>query len=126
MFTYNQSFSSFSVNDLDAARAFYQDKLGLSVSATAEGGLMIKTNSSAVFIYPKPNHTPATYTVLNFQVPNVEATVDELTRAGVKFLQYDEPLKTDAKGIFRGRGPLIAWFADPAGNVMSVLENRMS
>jgi hypothetical protein len=76
-----------------------------------------------VLIYPKPNHTPATFTILNFSVANVEQAVDELTSRGVRFEHYDEDdLKTDEKGIFRGGGPLIAWFRDPAGNILSVLE----
>jgi catechol 2,3-dioxygenase-like lactoylglutathione lyase family enzyme len=124
MFTYEKTFSSFSVNDLEAARSFYQTKLGLSVRNTTEGGLLIQTITNSIFIYPKPNHVPATYTILNFQVSDVEAAVDELTGAGVTFLQYEAPMKTDEKGIFRGRGPAIAWFSDPAGNIMSILESR--
>ena len=75
-----------------------------------------------VLIYPKPNHTPATFTILNFPVANIEETVDQLTKRGVCFERYEGNLKTDNKGIFRGGGPLIAWFKDPAGNILSVLE----
>jgi hypothetical protein len=76
-----------------------------------------------VLIYPKPNHVPATFTVLNFPVDDVDQAVDELTRRGVRFEKYDQPdIKTDQKGIMRGKGPTIAWFKDPAGNILSVLE----
>jgi predicted enzyme related to lactoylglutathione lyase len=77
-----------------------------------------------VLVYPKDNHTPATFTILNFPVPDIEAAVDRLTQAGVRFEQYEGDLQTDEKGIFRGEGPLIAWFTDPAGNIISVLEEE--
>ena len=119
------AFSGFSVNDVPAALAFYGDTLGLEVSAEPSGlGTLHLAGGKKVLIYPKPNHTPATFTVLNFPVKDVDATVDEMTRSGVRFEHYDLPsLKTDAKGICRASGgPVIAWFTDPAGNILSVLE----
>ena len=77
-----------------------------------------------IFIYPKPNHIPATFTILNFPVDNIEKAVEELTKKGVIFEKYEDPIKTDEKGIFRGGGPNIAWFKDPAGNILSVLEQK--
>ena len=131
MFTDKKAFSSFSVNDIDKAKEFYQNSLGLNVNQIEMGGeyRMLEldvTGGSKVMIYSKPNHTPATFTVLNFPVDSLEKTVDELTAKGVKFEHYDMgDLKTDAKGIVRGngKGPDIAWFTDPAGNVISVLKN---
>ncbi|MFJ8050670.1 VOC family protein [Streptomyces luteogriseus] len=121
MFGTTKAFSGFSVNDIDAAKAFYADTLGLRVSE--ENGLLTLhiAGDRDTLVYPKPDHTPATFTVLNFPVDDIEAAVDELTRRGVRFERYDH-LKTDDKGIFRGGGPLIAWFTDPAGNVLSVLQ----
>ena len=131
MFTDKKAFSSFSVNDIDKAKEFYQNSLGLNVNQIEMGGeyRMLEldvTGGSKVMIYSKPNHTPATFTVLNFPVDSLEKTVDELTAKGVKFEHYDMgDLKTDAKGIVRGngKGPDIAWFKDPAGNVISVLKD---
>ena len=124
LFKTARAFSSFSVNDLKKAKDFYAQTLGLDVSETPEG-LELKVSGSTVFLYPKPNHTPASFTVLNFLVPDVEKAVAELNRAGVKLEHYNEPnLKTDEKGIFRGPGPKIAWFKDPAGNILSVLEEK--
>ncbi|MFD8231514.1 VOC family protein [Streptomyces sp. NPDC059696] len=121
MFGTTKAFSGFSVNDIDAARAFYADTLGLRVSE--ENGLLILhlAGDRDTLVYPKADHTPATFTILNFPVDDIEAAVDELGRRGVRFERYDH-LKTDDKGIFRGGGPLIAWFTDPAGNVLSVLQ----
>jgi catechol 2,3-dioxygenase-like lactoylglutathione lyase family enzyme len=121
MFGTTKAFSGFSVNDIDAARTFYADTLGLRVSE--ENGMLILhiAGDRDTLVYPKPDHTPATFTVLNFPVDDIEAAVDELARRGVRFERYDH-LKTDDKGIFRGGGPLIAWFTDPAGNVLSVLQ----
>ena len=123
----DKAFSGFSVNDLAKAKAFYGTTLGLDVSDGPMGNLEIKIgNGASVFVYPKPNHEPATFTILNFPVDNIDETVDDLTKKGVKFQHYDMPdLKTDEKGIARGgpdRGPNIAWFTDPAGNILSVLE----
>ncbi len=123
MLTYSKAFSSFSVDDLAKAKKFYSTVLGLSVTETPEG-LDIKVSVDfSVFVYPKPNHEPATFTVLNFQVSNIDEAVDRLTEAGVKFLQYGGDIQTDKKGIARGTtGPIIAWFADPAGNILSVVQ----
>ena len=126
MFMNAKAFSSFSVNDLSAAKSFYGDTLELSVAETPEGLELEIADDTKVFIYPKPNHTPATFTILNFVVENVEAAVDELTKRGIRFEVYnDGEMKTDAKGIFRGEGgPTIAWFKDPAGNFLSVLQTN--
>jgi catechol 2,3-dioxygenase-like lactoylglutathione lyase family enzyme len=119
----SKAFSGFSTNEMAASKEFYEKTLGLDVKAIGQGLELSFSGGGKVFIYPKPNHTPATFTVLNFPVPNVEEAVDELTRRGVKFEHYDMgDLKTDAKGIARGMGPTIAWFKDPAGNILSVLE----
>jgi len=119
----SKAFSGFSVNNLQAAKAFYGDILGLKVSES-HGMLQLNlAGGSTVLVYPKPNHAPATFTILNFPVENVDAAVDELTKRGVRFEIYDDAgLKTDQRGVFRGRGPVIAWFKDPAGNILSVLE----
>jgi catechol 2,3-dioxygenase-like lactoylglutathione lyase family enzyme len=121
MFGSKKAFSGFSVDDIDAARAFYGDTLGLRVSE--RNGLLTLhiAGDRDVLVYPKPDHTPATYTILNFPVDDIEAAVDELGRRGVRFERY-ERLAADERGIFRGGGPLIAWFTDPAGNVLSVLQ----
>jgi catechol 2,3-dioxygenase-like lactoylglutathione lyase family enzyme len=124
MFKNTEVFSSFSANDLQAARKFYGDTLGLEVKETKEG-LDLKLNGGGhVFIYPKPNHSPASFTVLNFNVNNIEKAVDELGSRGVKFEQYEGEIKTDKKGIHHNGGPKIAWFKDPAGNILSVLEDK--
>ena len=119
------AFSGFSVDDLDAARAFYTDVLGLRTSAEpAMGGIMHLhlAGGRDVLVYAKgEGHTPASYTVLNFPVPDVDAAVAELSRRGVRFLHYDQP-PTDETGVMRAGGPLIAWFTDPAGNVFSVIQ----
>ncbi len=117
------AFSGFSVNDLDAARRFYEETLGLRTSDAGMDGLMQLHvgGGREVLVYAKADHTPATYTVLNFPVPDVEKAVDDLAARGVRFEQYDNP-PTDEKGIMRAGGPLIAWFTDPAGNVFSVLQ----
>src|ERR1700743_2431899 len=111
MLVFKNSFTSFSVTDLDKAAVFYEKILNLSVTRTKEG-LSVKAPNNDIFIYPKPNHQPATYTVLNFQVQDIEIAVDGLTQQGIKFLQYEGDIKTDAKGIFRDNGPTIAWFTD--------------
>jgi catechol 2,3-dioxygenase-like lactoylglutathione lyase family enzyme len=120
----NKAFSSFSVNDIQKAREFYGKTLGLELSSGPEGTLVVPlSGGTKALMYPKPNHQPATFTVLNFPVDSVENAVDELSQRGVRFEVYNEPnLKTDARGISRGNGPTIAWFKDPAGNILSVLE----
>jgi predicted enzyme related to lactoylglutathione lyase len=124
MFKNTRAYSSFSVDDLQKAKQFYSQTLGLEVSESKEEGLQLHiTGGTVIFIYPKPNHTPASFTVLNFPVDDVDRTVDDLTKRGVRFEIYDQPdLKTDAKGVFRGPGPTIAWFKDPAGNILSVMK----
>ena len=119
----SKAFSGFSVNNLQAAKDFYGRILGLNVSES-HGMLQLNlAGGSTVLVYPKPNHAPATFTILNFPVDDVDAAVDELTQRGVRFEIYDEAgLKTDKRGVFRGRGPVIAWFKDPAGNILSVME----
>jgi catechol 2,3-dioxygenase-like lactoylglutathione lyase family enzyme len=124
----SKAFSSFSVDDLKTAKEFYGQKLGLEVSETNEGlGLQV-TGGGEIFIYPKANHIPATFTVLNFSVDDIDQAVDELGGSGVQFESYEGEMKTDKKGIFRGaargEGPNIAWFKDPAGNILSVLEQK--
>ncbi|HEY8282462.1 MAG TPA: VOC family protein [Leifsonia sp.] len=122
-------FSGFSVNDIDAARTFYGDTLGLAIADGAMGNLdLTLPGGSHVFIYPKPDHEPASFTILNLVVADIDSAVDELNGKGVRTAIYDDPnLPTDEKGILRGRqaqrGPDIAWFRDPAGNVLSVLQD---
>jgi predicted enzyme related to lactoylglutathione lyase len=122
------AFSSFSVNDLQKAKEFYSQTLGLEVQEEEKMGIMeihLK-NGYEIMIYPKEDHQPATFTVLNFPVEDVEEMVDTLTEKGVKFEHY-EAFKTDEKGIARGNeygGPDMAWFKDPAGNILSVLTAR--
>ena len=120
-----KAFSGFSVHDAQKAKEFYSQILGLEVSE-AYGLLRLHlAGGTTILMYPKENHIPATYTILNFPVANIEQAVDELTRRGVHFESYnDGELVTDEKGIFRGGGPKIAWFKDPAGNILSVLEER--
>lgn len=116
-------FSSFAVNDLDAARTFYEETLGMHVEQLSMGILQMKMDSEVpVIVYPKPDHHPAGFTVLNFPVDDIDEAVDELTAKGVTFERYDGHIQTDEKGIARGsEGPSIAWFTDPAGNILSVL-----
>ncbi|MFP3465722.1 VOC family protein [Leifsonia sp. SIMBA_070] len=129
MVTPLEIFSGFSVDDIPAAKAFYGDTLGLSVSDGSMGNLDLELPTGGhVFIYPKPDHEPASFTILNLVVADIDAAVDELNAAGVATAIYDDPnLPTDEKGVLRGRaanrGPDIAWFRDPAGNVLSVLQN---
>ncbi len=121
----SKAFSGFAVPDIEKAKKFYGETLGLKVSE--DHGLLTLhlAGGNNVLIYPKPNHVPATFTILNFPVDDVDLAVDELKKRGVRFEIYDLPdLKTDEKGIMRGKGPTIAWFKDPAGNILSVLEAR--
>jgi catechol 2,3-dioxygenase-like lactoylglutathione lyase family enzyme len=126
VFKNTKAFSSFSVDDLKKAKEFYGQKLGLEVAETKEGLALRIAGGGEVFIYPKPNHEPATFTVLNFPVKEIDHAVDALHKLGVRFESYEGEMKTDEKGIFRGaargEGPNIAWFKDPAGNILSVLE----
>jgi catechol 2,3-dioxygenase-like lactoylglutathione lyase family enzyme len=117
------AFSSFSVNDLQKAKQFYSQTLGLKVKES-EMGLEIHPGDTDVFIYPKPNHTPASFTVLNFLVDDIDKAVDELNQKGVRFEHYEDEIKTNEKGIHHNGGPSIAWFKDPAGNILSVLEKE--
>jgi predicted enzyme related to lactoylglutathione lyase len=119
----SKAFSGFAANDIPAVKKFYGETLGVKVSE--DHGLLTLhlAGGNNVLIYPKPNYAPATFTVLNFPVEDVDKAVDEMTQRGVRFEIYDMPdIKTDAKGIMRGKGPTIAWFKDPAGNILSVLE----
>ncbi len=118
-----KAFSGFSVNDVQKAKEFYGQTLGLDVSES-HGLLELHiAGGTNILMYPKENHSPATFTILNFPVDNIEQTVDDLARRGVHFESYNEgDLVTDEQGIFRGGGPKIAWFKDPAGNILSVLE----
>jgi catechol 2,3-dioxygenase-like lactoylglutathione lyase family enzyme len=119
------AFSGFSVDDAEQARAFYEDTLGLPVSVIdGPRGSMLRLrlgSGAEVFVYSKPDHTPAAFTVLNFPVPDVAAAVDDLAGRGVTFRRY-EGMPFDERGIMTGGGPLIAWFTDPAGNVFSVMQ----
>jgi predicted enzyme related to lactoylglutathione lyase len=121
----SKAFSGFSANDIPKAKEFYGQTLGLKVSESNGLLTLHLTGGNNVLVYPKPNHTPAAFTVLNFPVEDVDQAVDELTKRGVRFEIYDLPnIKTDKKGIMRGNGPTIAWFKDPAGNILSVLERE--
>jgi len=120
MFGRTKVFSSYSVDDIAAARNFYSEVLGLSVSDQA-GSLMLHAGDQTVLIYAKPNHTPATFTVLNFDVDDIDNAVNELTAQGVRMERYKE-IDTDQRGIYYGDGRSIAWFTDPAGNVLSVVQ----
>jgi catechol 2,3-dioxygenase-like lactoylglutathione lyase family enzyme len=118
----SKAFSGFSVDNIAGAKEFYGRTLGLDVSES-NGLLHLHLAGGVnVLIYPKPNHAPATFTILNFPVDNIESVVDDLTKRGVHFERYEGDIKTDTKGIHRGDGPNIAWFKDPAGNILSVLE----
>lgn len=121
----NKAFSSFSVNDLKKAKDFYGRTLGLDVSES-EMGLELHPGNTNVFIYPKPDHKAASFTVLNFLVDDINDAVDELKQKGVTFERYEGEIKTNEKGIHRDGGPAIAWFKDPAGNILSVLQESNS
>jgi catechol 2,3-dioxygenase-like lactoylglutathione lyase family enzyme len=124
MFADTKAFSGFSVDDPDRAERFYTDVLGLRVSRDEAMGGMLTLHLAGdrpVLVYPKPDHRPAAYTVLNFPVPDIDRAVDELVSRGVRFERY-EGMPQDDKGVMRGNGPSIAWFTDPAGNVFSVLQ----
>ena len=127
MVAYTYAFSGFAVPDIDAARTFYRDVVGLEVTDAMMGQLSIELPGGGwVLVYPKPDHEPAVYTMLNLEVDDIETAVDELAGRGVAFARY-EGMHQDARGIARGiasgQGPDIAWFTDPAGNIISVLQN---
>ena len=124
MFRQTKAFSGFSVSDLAAAKEFYGQTLGLDVEE-ASGALQLKiAGGNPIYVYPKDNHVPATYTMLNFPVDDIDQAVADLIGKGVKFEHYEG--MTDEKGVARGRsqnmGPDIAWFTDPAGNILSVIQ----
>src|SRR5258706_994678 len=127
MFKAKAAFSGFSVDELEKAREFYTKILGLKVDSGNMGLRLHLPGGGTVFIYPKGDHQPATFTILNFNVDNIDEAVDELSNRGVQFEHYKDGPKTDEKCILRGRaqnmGPDIAWFKDPAGNILSVLED---
>lgn len=122
MFTYTQANASFSVKDTGEAAQFYEDVLGCTVERF-DGWLNIHTNGNQpIFAYEKENHSPASFTVFNFSVENIEAAVDALTTKGVSFIQYDGEMGTNEKGIFDGGQVKMAWFADPSGNIFALME----
>jgi catechol 2,3-dioxygenase-like lactoylglutathione lyase family enzyme len=118
------AYGGFSVDDIPRAKEFYSRVLGLDVTEGEMGTLELRLpGGSRVLVYPKPNHQPATYTVLNFPVESVDKAVDELAGRGVSFERYEQPeIRTDSRGVHRDGGPVIAWFKDPAGNIFSILE----
>jgi len=121
MLEHSKAFSGFSVDDIPKAKEFYSQTLGLRVSEQ-NGMLELHIEGGRdTLVYPKPDHAPATYTILNFPVDDIDTAVDELTRRGVRFERYPGADQDD-KGIHRGQGPLIAWFKDPAGNILSVIQ----
>ena len=123
MFEHSKAFSGFAVNDTTAAKDFYANVLGLNVTQETNGFLHLHIDGTRdILVYPKPNHTPATYTILNFPTDDIERDVDALVAKGVTFERYTGS-KQDERGINRCDGPLIAWFTDPAGNVMSVVQD---
>ena len=121
----SKAFRGFSVKDIQRAKEFYSRTMGLEVSESHGLLNLHLAGGTIVLIYPKPKHVPASFTVLNFPVDSVDKAVDELTKRGVCFENYSEPdFKTDERGIFHGGGPVTAWFKDPTGNILSVLEQR--
>lgn len=122
---YEEGFGSFAVSDLEAAEKFYKDILKLPVQRNEMSILEFSVNKTQMIIYPKPDHIPAVFTVFNLVVLNLEKSVDELVAKGVKFEQYEGAIKTDEKGISTSEnGPKIAWFKDPSGNILSLIEKR--
>ena len=121
MLEHSRAYSGFSVNDIQQAKQFYGETLGLRVSE--QNGMLTLhiAGDRDTLVYPKEDHTPATFTILNFPVEDVDRTVEELTAQGVRFERY-EGFDQNEKGVFRGGGPLIAWFKDPAGNILSVIQ----
>ena len=128
MFNEARPFSGYSVDDLEEAKTFYGEVLGIAIEDTGMGLMMSFPNGQTIYLYEKEDHTPAAYTVLNFPVDDIEAAVDSLVEAGVRMQRYNSlPAEQDSRGILRGKsagmGPDIAWFEDSAGNVLAVLEN---
>lgn len=122
MLAATKAFSGFAVDDIEAAKEFYGKTLGLKVTDEEMGLLRLHlAGGTEILVYPKPDHVPATYTILNFPVDDIDGAVDELTTRGVTFVKYDG-FPQDENGVMRGNGPDIAWFTDPAGNVLSVLK----
>jgi catechol 2,3-dioxygenase-like lactoylglutathione lyase family enzyme len=121
MFTHTEAFSGFAVPDIDAAREFYEGTLGIDTSV--EMGILTLhiAGGRDIIVYPKPDHEPATFTILNFPVDDIDAAVDALAERGVEFERYEE-FEQDEKGVMRDQGPPIAWFRDPAGNILSVIQ----
>lgn len=128
MFNFKSTFSGFSVGDLQKAKSFYRDMLGIPIREEQDMGfVLLLEGGNQPFIYPKPNHQPATFTILNFVVEDIDTTIESLETKGISFIHYDsEDLPQEEKGVLRGlkegMGPDIAWFEDPAGNVLSVLQ----
>jgi len=123
MFEHTKAFSGFAVDDLEAARTFYGETLGLRTSEQYGLLTLHLAGDRDTLVYPKPDHAPASYTILNFQVDDIDAAVEELVRRGVSLEKYDG-MGQDEKGINRAGGPYIAWFKDPAGNILAVLQER--
>jgi len=123
MFENTKAFSGFSVDDVPAARKFYSETLGLKVSEQYGMLHLHIAGERDILVYPKPDHIPATFTILNFPVEDIDATVAALAKRGVRFERYDT-IDADQQGIARGQGPYIAWFKDPAGNILSILQER--
>jgi predicted enzyme related to lactoylglutathione lyase len=125
MFKDTKAFSGFSVDDIPAAKRFYGETLGIRVSEGEMGFLLLHlAGDRDVLVYPKDDHVPAEFTVLNFPVEDIDAAVDALVERGIELERYEgTDLETDEKGVFRNGGPLIAWFKDPAGNVLSVIQD---
>jgi catechol 2,3-dioxygenase-like lactoylglutathione lyase family enzyme len=123
MFANTKAFSGFAVDDIDKAREFYGETLGLKTSEQYGLLTLHLAGDRDTLVYPKGDHTPATYTILNFPVDDIDKAVDELASRGVRFERYDDA-EQDEKGINRGEGPYIAWFKDPAGNILSVLQEK--
>jgi predicted enzyme related to lactoylglutathione lyase len=127
MFKETKAFSSFSVKDINASKQFYSQVLGLEISQPMDQLSLHLAGGGRVFLYVKPDHVPATFTVLNFSVTDLEKTMEELKRHGVQFIVYKENgFETDDQGIFHGEGPKIAWFKDPSNNILSILEETTS
>src|SRR5258708_40060906 len=127
MFKAQAAFSGISVNDLDKAKEFYADKLGLELDSEKMGLQFLLPGGGKLFLYPKDNHEPATFTVLNFVVADIDEAVDALSKAGIEFESYEgfhQDDKKIARGIAAHKGPDIAWFKDPAGNILSVMQDK--